>query len=486
MFANKSFMAIAVAAVLAGCGGGTEEDSPAPTPVSGKMVDGYVSGATVFCDLNGNGTLDAGEGSTTTSATGDFVLAAGCSAKLVGSGGTDMATGHAFTGRMQAPAGSTVITPLTTLLATSTLTAPQLATLLGLPAGTDVRTADPANGQNAELQKKTLAVQQVMSNLTKLLAEKTGSTDTSTLYASVAAGVAATLVTAAASPTASTDAPLISSTGVVNDTLLSTIVKELPAVRTLTNITAADLDATINVIAAEAQTFAQASTQDLVALATQLQNPVKPSPSSSAASSYLSMVSDSVKLNGSSTTLSAFQQGTTVSGLSSIGLNLAVTGTPAADTTGSMALQLTERGGSSRKLQLMIDQVNLKVSASGVVSVSVPTGAKVYAYGHMANGTDVNLTLSDLSFTPISVVDNGFTLNYTNMVQKVLASAQNTSRVTAEQFVALKGTFDVKLAVSKLNVRKADGSAFNNQTISVTNSSQSVTGAGFEGVLTIQ
>lgn len=70
-------------AVLVGCGGGSS-DKKAPvntTPqpqiaatISGSVIDGYVSGATVFLDLNGNTTLDDGEPSATTGDNGEYSL----------------------------------------------------------------------------------------------------------------------------------------------------------------------------------------------------------------------------------------------------------------------------------------------------------------------------------------------------------------------------------------------------------------------------
>lgn len=83
--------------------------------VTGQVVDGYVAGATVFRDANGNGELDPGEVSTTTDINGNFTLAGG-SGPLVAIGGTDVSTGLPFDGVLKAPAGSTVVTPLTTLV----------------------------------------------------------------------------------------------------------------------------------------------------------------------------------------------------------------------------------------------------------------------------------------------------------------------------------------------------------------------------------
>jgi len=72
------------ATMLAGCGGGgggSNESAPvagaapaATASISGKAIDGYLAGATVCLDLNANNACDDGEPSTTTNATGDFVL----------------------------------------------------------------------------------------------------------------------------------------------------------------------------------------------------------------------------------------------------------------------------------------------------------------------------------------------------------------------------------------------------------------------------
>jgi len=82
----------------------------------GLAIDGYIVGATVFEDANSNGTLDAGEATTTTDANGAFVLSGG-SGPIVLTGGIDIGTGLPFAGSMTAPAGATVTTPLTTLSA---------------------------------------------------------------------------------------------------------------------------------------------------------------------------------------------------------------------------------------------------------------------------------------------------------------------------------------------------------------------------------
>jgi hypothetical protein len=116
----------------------------------GKAADGYIAGATVFDDANGNGVLDPGEAFTTTDADGNYAIPAG-SGPLVLTGGTDIDTGLAFTGTLTAPAGAAAVTPLTTLVQKLAATnggdtaAAEAAVVsaFGLAAGTDLASLDP-------------------------------------------------------------------------------------------------------------------------------------------------------------------------------------------------------------------------------------------------------------------------------------------------------------------------------------------------------
>lgn len=131
--------------------------TPGANEINALDIDGYIGGATVFADANNNGILDAGEAFTTTRADGSFTLAGG-SGPLVSIGGVDISTGLQVAGVLRAPEGSTVITPLTTLIAAlvdSTandehpLTADQAMSAvaaafnLDLTGGIDLRSFDP-------------------------------------------------------------------------------------------------------------------------------------------------------------------------------------------------------------------------------------------------------------------------------------------------------------------------------------------------------
>lgn len=115
--------------------------------LSGKLADGYIAGATVFADDNGNGQLDPDELFTVTDGEGNFDPIGGIG-PLKAYGGIDTSTGLSFKGLLAAPAGSTVITPLTTLISSLQLQGDSVAeqkvlTAFGLSPGLDLTTFDP-------------------------------------------------------------------------------------------------------------------------------------------------------------------------------------------------------------------------------------------------------------------------------------------------------------------------------------------------------
>lgn len=145
------------AAALVGCsggGGGSGSGTSAASTLNGVAVDGYLQGATVFLDRNGNGVRDSGEPSTVTDGSGRYSLdLTGISAtaltglKVIVSGGIDTDTGYAFAGhlsaRIEQAVSGQVVTPLTTLVdamveqglaADASSARSQIATALGLSA----------------------------------------------------------------------------------------------------------------------------------------------------------------------------------------------------------------------------------------------------------------------------------------------------------------------------------------------------------------
>ncbi|QPH54147.1 right-handed parallel beta-helix repeat-containing protein [Pontivivens ytuae] len=158
---------VAAAAGGGGSGGGGGDSS---SPLSGVVIDGYISGATVFGDTNDNGVFDVGEASTTTDAQGRFSLDVDPGTTIVSQGGTDVLTGLAFEGTLTAPAGSTVLSPVTTLVArlvnggrTVDEALTQVRTALGLEDDTDILNSDPIADSNSDLFAAGVKVANIVS-----------------------------------------------------------------------------------------------------------------------------------------------------------------------------------------------------------------------------------------------------------------------------------------------------------------------------------
>ncbi len=138
--------------------------------LSGVARDGYLADTTLFIDLNGDRVRTLDETQVTTDGHGNFTFPAGAFGQIVASGGTDITTLLPFTGAFTAPAGATVVNPLTTLLQvfieqgqgidTAELT---LAKALGVNANNfDVIHFDPlptALNVNASVDQQALGLQ---------------------------------------------------------------------------------------------------------------------------------------------------------------------------------------------------------------------------------------------------------------------------------------------------------------------------------------
>lgn len=137
-------------------GGGGSATAPTTT---GFVVDGYIRNALVFRDDNENGILDNGEVSTRTDDNGAFELSGEGSGPIISSGGTDISTGLAFTGTLKAPAGSSIVSPITTLIQELTddgvtsveAATAKVSTILGISTDVDVLNVDPIASENSQL-----------------------------------------------------------------------------------------------------------------------------------------------------------------------------------------------------------------------------------------------------------------------------------------------------------------------------------------------
>jgi hypothetical protein len=233
-FYPLSACALAAALLVVACGGGGASPPPSIPGSTGFAVDDYIAGGSVICDANSNGVSDAGEVTTTTDSSGFFKFQPACASTIVIMGGTNIDTGLPFVGKLKAPAGSTVVTPLTTLMAEG-MSNDQVIAAMGLPAGTDVKNTDPARKlagvlTNADLMRKNLVMQQLIQKTTEMLAALSGASGDAAkaaIYSEVAASFAATLRSSAALTTSTA-----SSQGVIAD-MVAAAVQRVAAASTL-------------------------------------------------------------------------------------------------------------------------------------------------------------------------------------------------------------------------------------------------------------
>ena len=165
--------------------------------IQAAVVDGYIAGAKVFVDQNNDGKANAGEWSGTTDAKGFYVLPATVSgAKITASGGKDILTQKDFVGVLSAPAGSTVMNPITTLVQTVLESNPNalvsdakslVSTALGIPESINPLSYDPikvlsspsasASEKAAALDVQSSAIQvtNTMTQMASVLANAVGS-----------------------------------------------------------------------------------------------------------------------------------------------------------------------------------------------------------------------------------------------------------------------------------------------------------------------
>jgi len=177
--------------------------------VVGKAADGYISGAQIYLDANGDGIAQDSEilAGVTTDSEGNFFLKSGDNPSnfaLILEGGTNIDTGLANTIQLKAPAGSTSITPLTTILQTMMAESglsledanAKIVTALGLEAGTDLSKYDPisiATAGSADDAAFALTAQKAAAQIAAIL----------TLASSGDTSIAATLMINLASEMAS-------------------------------------------------------------------------------------------------------------------------------------------------------------------------------------------------------------------------------------------------------------------------------------------
>ncbi|MEI6299798.1 MAG: Ig-like domain-containing protein, partial [Betaproteobacteria bacterium] len=172
--AGAGAAAAATAGAGAAAGAAVTTAAAGPAAITGAVADGYVRGAKIYIDENGNGIADASEDTgVVTDAAGKFTLQTTKVGAILAVGGVNIDTGVVNTLVLKAPTGSTVINPLTTMVQayleahpTATIAAAETIVQngLGLP-NIDLLSYDPLSAGDAN----AVAVQKKAAQLASVL-----------------------------------------------------------------------------------------------------------------------------------------------------------------------------------------------------------------------------------------------------------------------------------------------------------------------------
>ena len=550
LYSFKVLFGSSLAVLLAACGGGNSgvPTATSPTPTIGVAVDGYLSAATATCDTNGDGLASAGEVSVTTTPVGKYTFPNGCNAVVIVTGGIDIDTLAEFKGVLKAPAGSTVATPLTTLLVAG-MTPAQVKSSLGLADSADLQTLDPAAKQadgttlvNPEVMKKSLAVQQLIQKATEAFAGLVGSTGSATLqpiYSEVATAFANSLKTSKLNTDANTlDQSVVTAMvkaateRVAQSSAVSSTVKSAAAALnadTMAQVTAGSLktqaeailgasetnlkaetkkqqsdDKVTNFVATKKTDMGAAPSTATAVLGESLNNTVKDATNTAAPTNYLALVDNAISLLvadvTSKFTMTAFTSSDginvrwPISSTAAIKLTLTETGTftLAEGQTVSAAFKISETGSGQGEVRGYIDKVGIKKTASGLEFL-VPSNASAMVYGVSADGK--KKAVIDFS-SSVRGVKNTLATSASNTV--LLGDVINyTINNVSNDFTginSLRGKYKVSLVISDLPLRQVGGTKFTTLGIDVPvklgstgaiSESKAVVGAGLEGYITL-
>lgn len=487
----------AIALPLAGCGGNSSQ--AVKNLFGGKIIDGYVAGATVTLDTNDNRICEATEPKSPSDTAGNFSFDTALGSHMVCSvGGTDLSTGNAFVGELKAPAGATAVTPLTNLIVASipagtALTAANVAaaqttivTQLGLTAGTNLLTADPvalANAGSPALLQTTTAVQQLVQQTTAALSTATGTTattaTTNAIFQSVANAVAAQLAVVVApvnlasatsantftssvvtaSVTSLQTTPVAGVTATALNAANTAAVISSSVATTVQSIASAPSVAAINTASTTAVTTGQAEIQKTVTA-----NAATTTSTTAGMTNVVPVAGTSV--NGTATVANA---ATATGGITNAAMTFgALVGAPVTTGPVSVSFAVTSTvAGDARTFNGTISGLTV-ANTAGVLSFAAPTTASAALSCTHTNATSFTATQTGAALASwvaapaVNGVGGGVQLNVGTILTAVNAKAGFAG------LNLLKGNFNVTVTVSGLQLSDTAATAITpSQTINV-------------------
>lgn len=497
---NVLSASLVLALGLTACGGSSVTSTPvdpAPSASAGTLVDDLIIGATVFCDVNGNKTLDAGESSATTDDAGRYTFSQACTASILSVAGTgyDKTTLKAPKGQYQAKAGSLVVSPFTTMFALSGLTETEFkAVLVKMGLGeVDVANFDPTKDSARATTAAALA--KILNDIAEITASLGGdpaaafkgaltamvthlrANDGATFGSAASLGNLVEAALTAGLSAGNTGAQALTAGQMRNAVLMGRdgITAIASNVKNMSSLEAAadalSNDAVKNIIG-ETDLNDDAQCNAARTRMTDSNNIGK--------AQYVYIDDDTLQIvpvsgNAQSVSLTQFASGVTVTGqtlgtLAQLLLPVDATALalPKKGATVSLALQIenTTTGGM---MQAAISKVVMARNSDGTVSAVVADNSKLDLYMQTASG--IQIGTGDSPFDGVGsaiLADNGSGLGIdmqklaAGMLKRFPDNASLINKVLAE-----KGTYNIKLVATELDLRRANGTRLTTGTVSV-------------------
>jgi hypothetical protein len=508
-------ISIGMAFYLSGCGMSTNSVNGT---ASGILVDDIIIGATVFCDQNNNGMLDAGEPSSVTDQNGQFVFSSTCAAQIVSVAGTgmDKTTQRAPQGSYRALAGSSVISPFTTMQLESGLSTPEFQAVMhtmGL-GSQDPATFNPV-AQPAQTAMAAAAAAKILNDIAET---------------SVAAGSSGEMAFRESAKTLTQEIlkqnqSTTSGSSIFSDTTVISGVIQRTARRGLDHISSWSATQKDNAASIASQGIASSvgvilTKKNMSDAADILRNGAVPTLITQANLSDAQSVSDAVSTvstavqaaqyiyvaqdqmlitptQGSaiSATLADFTasglhlRGQTFSSLASIELPLRSTAfaLPEGRTEFALGLTVTDRH-SLKKLEVLLDRVQLQRDRADLtrLSIVVPAGAQLHAYARSASGIEVGTEGQGIVNVSADVIQTAAAISLSTSPARLQALLLRQFPAQAQALDSLlntTGDFDLQIVLGGLMLRQADGTVLPTGTMHVTRSGPTISGPSLAGQL---
>ncbi|MFA6145148.1 MAG: hypothetical protein WCW84_09895 [Sulfurimonas sp.] len=483
---------LAASAILAvGMTGCWTENAPtaAEVAVVAKALDGYILNANGCVDANNNDACDVGEYTFKTNGTdgGYTIPAANNTGKVIITGGTDKDTGLAFTGVLKAPKGSTMATPLTTLLADG-MDATLIASLFGISVADlskDYRAVVEAGGAfsatDAKLSTAALQVQAILTQITALVSAA-GTTKSPAEIMKVA-------VTALKANTTTTTT-LTGTTALDLTSVMTAVTAAIPTTNTISVTTAANSLAT-SIAATPVITTTTTLTEVKAATATVVSNTTI-AVQSLALTKAVTLTANNFTIGATAT---LHQDGTfndqTVSTANDVVLQFALTNIGGElNTTAktiNLAIDIKDVVGN-RELKAILQGAT--VTSDGTTStINVPANAVLYVEGKDSTGSTTPI-LVQLTNEAANIYTAPNTFNLSNIMRQIEGKVSSTSPFAN---ITKEGTYNISFLIGGVTLgyyvdntaAKALSAPVSTINVLTTTSTKSTFGTTFTGKLTV-